>query len=47
MKSFGEKREKELHGLNLTQKLKMLLIVRQMLILSGTMMELLMPLQIV
>ena len=35
MKSFGEKREKELHGLNLIKKLKMLNTVKKMFISSG------------
>ena len=37
---FGQKKGKELPGLNLTQKLKMLFIAKQKLILNGSMMEL-------
>jgi hypothetical protein len=37
---FGKKKEKELIGLNLIKKLKMLNIVKMMFILNGSMMEL-------
>ena len=40
MKSFGEKKVKELLGLSHTQKLKMLNIVKMMLKLNGFTMEL-------
>ena len=40
MMIFGERREKELLGLSLIKKLKMLSIANQMFILNGTMMEL-------
>ena len=47
MMVFGKKKEKELPGLNLIQKLKMSNTVKLMLKLNGTMMELLMHRQIV
>ena len=47
MRVFGQKKEKEFLGLKNIQKLKMLNIVKTMLRLSGTTMELLMPHQIV
>ena len=37
---FGKEKEKELIGLNLIKKLKMLNIVKMMFILNGSMMEL-------
>ncbi len=36
MKNFGEKKEKELRGLNHIKKLKMLNTAKKMFILSGT-----------
>ena len=40
MMGFGKKKEKELPGLNLIQKLKMLNTANQMFTLNGFMMEL-------
>ncbi len=36
MRNFGEKKEKELHGLNHIKKLKMLGTVKKMFISNGT-----------